>query len=255
MSEQLQHRLFNYNAPPPEEVWEKISNALHGEDLSHFSERLLNYQTFPPKFIWDNITNTLDKEETSVIPFTKRFAKPIRYSAVAASLLFVALMINLLFTNKSVSGEVTVAPIINEKGSLQGTSKNGAKTTVSLNAGTENTPTTRFVYANRINDVPVRIPPLHSNYKKSNPRLKQVIANNYTTVNSDFLDRYTIFSKTTGEALKISKKLFNLFLCSEKNEFCKLNIEMVQGQLASPSVLASADFSGVMDLLQSMNNR
>jgi hypothetical protein len=96
---------------------------------------------------------------------------------------------------------------------------------------------------------------MHSNYKKSNPRLKQVIANNYTIVNSDFLDRYTIFSKTTGEALKISKKLFNLFLCSEKNEFCKLNIEMVQGQLASPSVLASADFSGVMDLLQSMNNR
>ena len=53
----------------------------------------------------------------------------------------------------------------------------------------------------------------------------------------------------------LSKKLLNLFICSEVNEYCKLNIEMVKGRMASPSVLASADFPGVLELLQSMNNQ
>jgi hypothetical protein len=46
-----------------------------------------------------------------------------------------------------------------------------------------------------------------------------------------------------------------LFACSDVNEKCRENIELMQQQMASPSIMASADFSGLLDLLQSINNK
>ena len=104
MSNHLQHKLFNYHAQPRAEVWEKIVVALDDKSEKPFPERLINYELEPPPFIWDNIAAAL-YEEAPVIPLKKRFSKPIRYGAVAASLLLAALLINLLLTQKSVSSE------------------------------------------------------------------------------------------------------------------------------------------------------
>lgn len=255
MSNHLQHKLFNYHAQPRAEVWEKIVVALDDESEKPFPERLINYELEPPPFIWDNIAAAL-YEEAPVIPLKKRFSKPIRYGAVAASLLFAALLINLLLTQKSVSSEGDIISGIKPNSSVPQPSQKALETFNSSNYLEGNEAASAFPHTNGEENIPIRIITLRSNNKKVNPRFNQVVANNNNSaVEFEFLNRYSIFSKNTGEAFRVSKKLFNLFLCSEVNEYCKLNIEMVKGRMASPSVLASADFPGVLELLQSMNNQ
>ena len=255
MSNHLQHKLFNYHAQPRAEVWEKISVALDDESERPFPERLINYELEPPPFIWDNIAASLIEEEVPVIPFKKRFSKPIRYGAVAASLLFAALLINLLLTKKSMSGEGAITSANHSAPILQ-PSRKTLEDANNINLADGNETTSAFTHTNREGDMPIRITALRSNNKKVNPRFNQVVANNNNSAAEfELLDRYSIFSKNTGEAFKVSKKLLNLFICSEVNEYCKLNIEMVKGRMASSSVLASTDFPGVLELLQSMNNQ
>ena len=78
---------------------------------------------------------------------------------------------------------------------------------------------------------------------------------NYQIEKTDLLDRYIIFSKTPGEAFRLSKKLFDLFACSDDDENCKHNIQVMQQKLATSSVMAATDFPGVLDLLQNIENQ
>ena len=73
MDEQLKNKIFNYNAQPPDDVWDKINSALDKESAEHFTGKLIKYELAPPPFVWDNIAASLDKNESKAIPFTKRF--------------------------------------------------------------------------------------------------------------------------------------------------------------------------------------
>jgi hypothetical protein len=255
MSKHLQHKLFNYDAQPPREVWEKISVVLDSEAEKPFPERLINYESEPPPFIWDNIAAALNAAETPVIPLRKRFSKPFRYGSAAASVLLAALLINLLLSKKSVSKEGDVASEIKHSASAPHAAQKTSQSPGGFNGNEEKETAATFIYANRGKNIPSRIVHIHSNNKRVNTRINKVTTTTNSAIQFEFLDRYTVFSKNTDEAFRVSKKLFNLFLCSEVNEYCRLNIEMVKGKVASPSVLASADFSGVLDLLQSINNQ
>lgn len=254
MSQQLQNKLFNYYALPPLDVWDKITVILDEEVEPDFSDRLANYHVIPPVFIWDNIAASLDENKSPVLPFTKRYEKPLRYGSVAASLLFAVILINLLIAKKSVSGDGAIISEINQSISAPQASKKTIGPSKNLNEVAANK-SENFIYTKREGENPVKVLPLRSGKRNSNARFTRVLTRNEPIVNYELLDRYSIFSNTSGGVLKVSKKLFNLFLCSERNEYCKLNIAMVQGRVASPSVLASADFSGVLDLLQTVNNQ
>jgi hypothetical protein len=82
-----------------------------------------------------------------------------------------------------------------------------------------------------------------------------VIDHSYPIEEPEYMNRYIIFSEAPGEAFRLSKKLFDLFACSDYNKTCKENIEAVQQKMLDPSIMASADFSSVMDALQIMNNQ
>lgn len=253
MNSELQHKLFHYHAQPPLQTWDKIRIALEGDANSDFQIRLENYHETPPAFVWDNIAVSLDESETPILPFRKGFAKLARYSAVAASLLFAALLINLMLSKKSVSGE-GVTSIKKPDIAIPETIKKTQEIPNNYQAGI-NEVQKNIVSIKRKGDLPENIQTLRSSYEKSNPKLNSIVIRKEPTINTELLERYNIISKSSGEAFRVSKKLYDLFLCSEINEYCRLNIEMVKGKIASPSMLASADFSGVMDLLQRMNNQ
>jgi hypothetical protein len=99
-----------------------------------------------------------------------------------------------------------------------------------------------------------RVAPL----KVSRPALNEtalVLQNKQPIVQADVLDRYVLFSKASGEAVRLSKKLFALFACADDKENCKEDIESVQKKMASPELMASTDFTGMLDMLQNMNNQ
>jgi hypothetical protein len=82
----------------------------------------------------------------------------------------------------------------------------------------------------------------------------RVVEDNYGIEEPQFLDRYMIFSKASGEAFRLSKKLFHLFACSDNDENCKQLIVSMQEQMADPSITLAGDFPAVLAVLQNMDN-
>jgi hypothetical protein len=256
LSKQLQHKLLQYNAQPPAQVWDKISIELDNSKEDIFSERMVNYELTPPSFIWDKITAALDENETPVVPIRNRFSRPLKYSSAAAGLIAIAILVSLLINKRSVSEVAStpdtkqniaspVTPTITEKQpqvSFENPDKNKSES---------------LVYNNNIERTSTKILPLHaySSYSALKKRATRVIDHSYPIEEPEYMNRYIIFSETPGEAFRLSKKLFDLFACSDYNKTCKENIEAIQQKMLDPSIMASADFSGVMDALQIMNNQ
>jgi hypothetical protein len=254
MDDQLKNRIFNYNAQPPDDVWDKINSGLDEESAQHFTGKLIKYELAPPPFVWDNVVASLDKNESTVIPFRKRFSKPLRYSTAAACLIGIAVFVSLLINKRSVSGEVANTPGVKQNISII----NPAENTKQLpDSPLQNSDPVNYDLVTIKKAHAKKVSLLHSPSAANNldERTNHVVSHNYPIKTSTELDRYIIFSTTTGEAFRLSKKLFDLFACSSDNENCRQNIEYMQQRMASPAIMASADFSGLMDILQTMNNQ
>lgn len=255
MDNELQHKFLDYHAQPPDRVWDRINELLDEEGETNFSERLSNYQTNPPLFIWDNIAASLNENETPVIPFRKRLAKPLRYSTAAACLIAVAVLVSLLINKKTNSEEVAISPGVKQTLSPIPSIPERKSETSSQAANTDTGENLVLGSIRKPNYG--KVLPLHARSSTAilNKRSNHVASHNYPISKTDIPSRYIIFSTATGEAFRLSKKLFDLFACSDDNENCKQSIESVQQQIASPAIMASADFPGLLDMLQSMNNQ
>jgi hypothetical protein len=62
MSEELKRKLYNYEAAPPEIVWNRIVTALDQEINAEFPERLHNLEATPPFDVWDRIEEKLEED-------------------------------------------------------------------------------------------------------------------------------------------------------------------------------------------------
>ena len=251
MEKELQHKLFNYQAEPPASIWDKINVVLDREADKPFPERLAKYEEDPPPFIWDNVAASLDEIEQKTIPLRQRFSKPLRYSAAAACLIAVAVLITLLINKNSVSADTSLTTV---SPSTTVPASEGAKTENQSNAGGDTNDNSNSINhaKNQNNKIsPIRVKNTTPSFKRSN----YVVAHNLPTAVTDMPQRYIIYASSSGDAFRISKKLFDLFACSDVDEKCRENIELMQQQAASPNIMASADFSGLLDLLQSINNQ
>ena len=73
MSEQLRHKMINYETPPPEAVWESVAVRLDDDkQYAVVSTRINDFIVTPPGNAWSNITSRLDDDK--------------QYSAVATKL-------------------------------------------------------------------------------------------------------------------------------------------------------------------------
>ena len=53
MNSDLQNRLYDFEADPPKEVWNKITDALDTEQT--YPQRLYEYEQQPRSQVWDQI--------------------------------------------------------------------------------------------------------------------------------------------------------------------------------------------------------
>ncbi len=254
----LKNKLLNFQSQPPEGLWNKIINTLEDDTDYLFTEKMYHYEMAPPPEIWSKVTNALDEGLTPIVPFTQRYSRVLKYSGAIAVLMTGIILVGLFINKSAVSNEISL------KQTPTGNSKTPTtpNTSSGINSGNENNSTENSGYSfnkNR-NDIAARNSPISLlPVTKSSSLLKirgsMVVAHNKPVVQSEVVDRYIVFSKATGEAVKLSKKLFSLFACSDDDANCKQNIENVQQKMASPAMMASADFTGVLEVLQSMDNQ
>ena len=257
MSEQLRHKLFNYYAQPPANARNKINSALNENGDDQLSDRLLQYEVNPPKLIWDNISASLNKNEKDIVPFKIRFFKSVKYVAVAAALISIVVFVSLFVNRKAISEEVGLSPVINQNITPPVLPADTEKqTNISIETDGYNKSLV-MVYTNNKKASNKRVLPLYGQFPNAQltDLTNQVIRHNYPIETSTLLDRYIIFSKSSGDAFRLSKKLYHLFNCSDTDENCKENIEAIQLRMADPALMASADFSGVLDLIKNMNRK
>ena len=255
MSEQLRKKLFDYHAQPPASAWDKINVILDENSEHQLSNKLLQYEVNPPAVVWDSISASLNEKEKPVVPFKIRYLKPLNYATVAAALIGIVVFASLLVNKKSVSEDVTLSPVINQDIAAPALPADTEKQINTFIEGDGNSNSHGMVYANIKKASHKKALPLYaqSSIAPLTELTNQVVQHNYPIETSTFLDRYIIFSKSSGDAFRLSKKLYHLFNCSDTDENCKENIEAIQQRMADPALMASADFSGVLDLIKNMN--
>ena len=257
MSQQLKNKLFDYYAQPPVNAWDKINATLNENSDHRVSDKLLRYEVNPPALMWDNISASLNEDEKPVTPFKIRFLKPLKYAAVAASIISIIVLMSLFVSRNPASGDVTKSPVNNKNLATPVLPADTEKQTDTFIENDSYTKSHEMVYTHNNRTSHKRVLPLYpqSSVSPLTELTNQVTGHNYPIETSIVLDRYIIFSKSSGDAFRLSRKLYHLFNCSDTDENCKENIQAIQQKMADPTLMASADFSGILDLIKNMNKQ
>ncbi len=114
MSNRLQNKLSHYEVSPPESVWNNISSSLDEEITG--TDKLYNFEEMPSPFVWNKLANHLDDDLSGnkVIPFFKRYHKPLRFISAAAIIAVVAITVTLFVNKDALSDELVYQPVDRE---------------------------------------------------------------------------------------------------------------------------------------------
>ena len=257
MSELLQKKLFDYHAQPSNNVWDKIDVALDLDANKNISEKLGNYELKPPSFLWENISASLNQSQAPVLPIWKRFSKSTKYISAAASILAIIIFISVFFNKKTAADSVKM-PVVKQNNIGPASPSISPSTQNELAKDDDKRPDALSSLSNyNSNKIKSYRLPLETYSSDSNEGDidDRVLKNNYPLQEPEYLDRYMVFSTASGEAFRLSKKLFDLFACSNSDEDCRENIENIQEKMADPSIAVAGDFPGVLAMLQNMNTQ
>lgn len=253
-------RLDSWAPAPPPGVWERLSESLPTEEQPLFAQRLFQFETEPPKAIWDKVTGQLS--DTKPAPVIRLFPRNrmVRYASVAASILVA------IFLLRQVSFKDPAAAL--PSGQLQQTLVPLPQITTGTNQQasgateiqtTETAPKPQPVYysfskpANRIDDGPlVTI----AAQREALDRIVELIVAPVPEVNDGSVERYMVLAITENEAVRIPKKLYDLFRCNEPNfvSGCSELVNRIRQHNGAPSLLASTDFAGVLEVITQIDN-
>lgn len=114
MSDELKHKMYDYEVNPPEAVWDSIAGELEEDAaLNPLREKMQAYKVMPPKAAWRNIVAAL-KKETPVKNIA--FKKIYQWSAAAAVILSVGAyyLLNYSHTGKVIHDKNTLVNNANE---------------------------------------------------------------------------------------------------------------------------------------------
>jgi hypothetical protein len=218
MSNHFQNKLLKYEVDPPKTVWDNINSSLDEELMG--MRKLYNFEQQPSPFIWDKLVNQLNADSASgkIIPFFKRYHKPLRYLGAASIITIVAITVALFVNKDAVSDELVYHPVSKEN-------------------------PTKLLKLNE--DIP------ENNIKKTNDQ-NQDAANSFTK-NS----RYLTVANQKGNIVRLSQKALRVFNCAENiaavnNSRCKENIQSLQQKMATSLVSPSGDFAGLIDMIKSL---
>lgn len=252
MSSQLQHKLLNYEAPPPEGVWNKITASLDENILLTLSRKLYQYEAEPSVTVWQTISSQLDnsvKQEAKVVPFHIRYRRPLKYSAAVAIFALIALVTS-LFVSKKTESEVPaqgVASSVIKKDSTNSPVESKEENSVAQLSGT-NKPE-HLIARSKISSIK------QDEYQSSSSSsfesfLPQQAERNEMVSSSIPSDKYMIYSDGDGNVVRLPKKIFSAFACPAEDIMCKQKLQQLKQKFAASAM--TADFTGLLQILKSL---
>ncbi|HVG13935.1 MAG TPA: hypothetical protein VM935_03205 [Chitinophagaceae bacterium] len=256
MNKVVRDRLFNLEAPPSSGLWDMIAHRLDSDVEYTLAERMIQYEVTPPNPVWDRISEQLNHQDVKVIPIRSKTSY-LKYASIAALLIGCVIVTVLYISKQQTAGQLAAT---GKGGAVQSTEVKPIAALTSPNNKNEIVQEKASAYVISASQAresyAIRLQPLPSRKHTSSIRnkLSPKLPRNKPLVSPELLERYIVFSKTTGEAVRLSKKLFGLFACSERDIACQQNIKSVQQKMASGTMMASTDFTGVLEALQTMNN-
>lgn len=248
-------RLEQWAPEPPAMGWKRLSEQLEEKPL--FAQKLHDYSALPPTGAWQSIQSRMEPETvtTPVVRMLPR-NKWVRYGSVAASLFFAFLLFRSYTPTVEDGAKVQRAqPVQNTIIRLPHTEEQQSGTPVAELPGNDLAARTsksqgRVAYPPVPDVITDPIPQPESARYTSN-RLQEVVPINYT-VEDGQLERYILVSVGEDAAARLPKRLYDLFRCGEipLAAGCPEWMKQMRQRAASPRLVTSADFAGVLEMVQ-----
>ena len=241
MESNLPTKLQQFSADPPGEVWDKIADSLDSD--KSFSRRLFHYAEEPPAAAWQAIAKDLaEPVEADVVPFFKRFRKPLRYAVVAS---FIAVV---LVT-------VTLTVKRTEAGALEA----GSKTTVPEQVSSKQQDRVPQALTQQVTkeDKDATQKQDESTTEEANNTTastrKDSLRPQNTNATLSSMNAYVFFTDGDGIMRKVPKKLASLVKCKDDDIVCQQRLQDLRQRMAAKAM--TTDFTGILEMLHQLQQK
>lgn len=247
MDSNLQNKLQQFSATPPEGVWDTIADVLDAHD--GYGQRLYLYEEQPPSTVWQQIEEylTVAASPARVVPFTTRFKKPLRYLAAACiiGVLLVTVTLSVRHTEAGAlqAGSNTTVP----ESAPASTTGNGAAQ-AEKNSAAAPSPST----ASNGKTDPQSTDPYNKNQDDALAGAEQKKATKtyrsagvYSSMNN-----YVLFTDGDGRLRRVSKKLADLVKCKDGDGICQQRLQQLRQKMAATAM--TTDFTGLLEMLHQL---
>ena len=233
MNSNLQDKLQQFSATPPEGMWNKIADALDEQET--YAQRLLQYEEQPPHTVWPQIETALENTAPAkVIPLKKRFKTPMRYMAVA-SVLAVFLVTITLTVRRTRAGDLDAE-------NRSAANNTAIQTAKQPDAAATKTAAEELAKENASATVAENNKPSSST---------SFITSNKETAKASA--RYLVYNDDDGKVVKVSKKMANLLHCKDGDNDCQQRLKQLRQTLATNAM--TADFTGILEMLRHLQQK
>jgi len=266
----LQNRMYNYEAMPPANSWDRIAAALdEASSPNEFPAKLYDMEVEPPAMIWTAITDSLNEEtDEKVIQMKRRTLVFFRYAAAAFIIGVVALSI-IKWTGTTANTEGTDSSntiVLNDSGKNNIDASGEDRVATNENAEDEKALEESKKMVARL-DRPARnvvrnaasISTLHnnSNYEESIADANADPLYSYEDHLPDLSERYIMLMTPEGNFIRMSKKWSDLVCCvsgEEQGKDCKDQLKKWQEKIAnSPLAPSPGNFLDILSLVNSLD--
>lgn len=257
MNNAFRNKLISYKQEPPSATWEKIADALDSGVANAFSEKLYQYATKPPEDIWQKIELQLPLQEAPapVIPFYKRYQKPMQFVGAAAAVFIMLFFGNLLTGNKSApeqlptSEKKMITPSMTIQDMSPASPKNFAKP-VNTDIALFKKIKTGSSFSGKIFHLKSAPVVTANTFTRTVYGFPENATRNTNTASDGRDEKYMIYIDEEGNAYKLPKKLYNSLVCPTNDPNCKDHLNELRQKLSEAA--ASSDFTGLLDMLNNV---
>lgn len=249
MSTPLQNKLLSYTVQPPERVWDSIAASLNNRETA-LATKLQQFEVTPPEKVWNNI----EKQLPAATPVRSIKSKNIRAYAAAAAVL-IAVIFTVIYTKESntapqratyVQQPQNQNPVSQTAGAAPYPSSPAPAATAE---NSRNTNYTRKSFEDDRGFVAHTLPVQQLAAADADMSFIPTVATPVQTVPAP-TEKYMVYSDEDGNAMRLSKKIFDFFSCASKRPDCRHQLQQLQQQFATTS---TTDFAGVVELLRKLN--
>lgn len=251
-------KLEHWAPEPPASVWERVSEKLEAAEQTALAKRLHDFDTAPPPETWNKIASRL-QPTTPVVRLLPRNLF-VRYGSVAASFLLFFFMFRHFNTADTGRGatrspvqQQSVFPLPDASPAARADTHASKETPASGNSITA-LPAQPMAFIPKMPTphIPKDPLPIARTERNKNIRLYEVVPAAAPELNDGYVERYIVLAVAEDAAVRLPKKLYDLFQCSDRPlpSECAELIGRMQRQSAAPSLPASTDFAGLLETVR-----